>query len=172
MRGKLVKMSAVEGDIQKILPNHLNNLGTLYGGWVMFWADSVAAVVAERHSGKICATRLVDSISFDKPVYPDENLIFKAAINKAWNTSMEIGIKVFAENYKTGQTHRIASAYFTFVALDEDGKLTSVPSVIPETMEEQRRYKEAGQRTKGPEKFRSFSLDNFYYFARVKCYVH
>ncbi len=148
MKGKPVRMSAIEGDIQKILPNHLNNLGTLYGGWVMFWADSTAAVVAERHSGKICATRLVDRISFDKPVCPDENLIFKAALNKAWNTSMEVGVKVFAENYKTGQIHHIASAYFTFVALDEDGETAPVLSVIPETVEEQRRYKEAEQRRK------------------------
>lgn len=108
--------------------------------------DRVALVVAERHSAKTCVTVSVDSIHFLNPAKKGDTLVFSAAINRSWNSSMEIGVKVVAENIKTKKRVHILSAYLTFVALDENEKPISVPQVIPETEVEKRRFQEAGMR--------------------------
>lgn len=146
MKGKYVSESAIHEQIAVVFPNDLNAYGTLFGGRVLEHADMIAGVVAKRHSGKICVTLGIDSVRFLAPARKGDILVFKASLNRAWHTSMEIGVKVFTENFKTGERKHILSAYFTFVALDDHLKPTSVVPVIPQTDEEKRRYEEAERR--------------------------
>src|SRR3954470_21150671 len=136
--GKPVSASAIHDQTSIVFPNDLNTLGTLFGGRVMEMADRVAAVVAKRHTGRNCVTLGIDSVRFLAGARHGDILIFKAAVNRVWRTSMEIGLKVFAEDFRTMQRRHIVSAYFTFVAVDENLSPVQVPSVIPETPEETR----------------------------------
>ena len=113
---------------------------------IMAVCDRTALVVAERHSRKTCVTASVDSMHFLKPAGQGDILLFSAAINRTWRTSMEIGVKVIAEHYETGERRHILSAYFTFIAIDENKVPAEVPPVIPETPLEKRRFEEAGRR--------------------------
>lgn len=144
--GKTVSSTQVENHTYKIFPNDLNTNQTVFGGLVMSILDRICLVVAERHSGRVCATISVDALHFLAPVYMGEILIVKAALNRAWGTSMEVGVKVVAENPKNQEFRHVISAYFTFVALDENHRPTSIPPVIAETAIEKRRYEEAGIR--------------------------
>lgn len=143
---KPVKDSAVDDHTYKVFPNDLNSYGTAFGGMIMAICDRTALVVAERHSKKTCVTASVDSMHFLRPAGQGDILLFSAAINRTWTTSMEIGVKVVAEHYETGQRRHILSAYFTFIALDENKKPTAVPQVVPRTDLEKRRYEEANDR--------------------------
>ncbi len=144
--GKKVKESCVVNHTYKIFPNDLNSYGTVFGGLVMAICDRLALVVAERHSGKTCVTVSVDALHFLAPAGKGDILLFNAAVNRSWKSSMEIGVKVMAEHYKTHAIKHILSAYLTFVAVDEHRAPVGVPAVHPETEEEKRRYEEAGQR--------------------------
>ncbi|MCH9611316.1 MAG: acyl-CoA thioesterase [Chlamydiae bacterium] len=146
MEGKTVASTAVENHTYKIFPSDLNTNNTVFGGLVMATLDRVSLVVAERHSGSACATVSVDALHFLRPAYEGEVLIFKASINRSWNASMEIGIRVCSENVKSGERRHVVSAYFTFVALDKEHRPKRVPPVIPETDLQKRRYEEAGLR--------------------------
>lgn len=143
---KKVQESAVSNHTYKIFPNDLNHYGTVFGGMIMSICDRIALVVAERHSGKTCVTASVDSMHFLRPAGQGDILLFSAAINRAWRTSMEIGIRVEAENWETGEKRHILSAYFTFIALDKTKKPSEVPQVEPITLLEKRRYEEANKR--------------------------
>ena len=144
--GKTVRESAINDQTAIVFPNDLNALGTLFGGRVMEMADRIAAVVAKRHSGRWCVTLGIDSVRFHAPARRGDVLVLKAAVNRVWRTSMEIGIKVFADDFRTFDRRHIVSAYFTFVALDDQFKPVEIPPVIPETEDEKRRYERADER--------------------------
>ncbi len=146
---KSPSLSAVSQNIYKVFPNDLNSSYSIFGGIVMAICDRTALVVAERHSAQVCVTASVDSMHFVAPAKQGDTLLFSASINRAWSSSMEIGVKVLAENSFTGERRHIVSAYFTFVALDENNKPTSVPEVAPETPDQQRRYLAAQIRRDG-----------------------
>ncbi len=129
-----------------VLPTHTNAIGSVFGGTVMSWIDIAAAICAQRHTRKVVVTAHIDGLKFVAPVYKGWVVNLKASINYAGKTSMEVGVRVDAENPQTGETFHTASAYLTFVALDSHGKPTQVPSLILETDEHRRRNKAAVQR--------------------------
>lgn len=143
MQGKPPAASAVEQNVYKVFPNDLNSEYTVFGGLVMGLCDRTALIVAERHSGAACVTAAVDSLNFLAPARTGDTLIVKAAVNRAWTSSMEVGVHVAAENSTTGATRHVVSAYLTFVALDADGRPTPVPPILPQSATEQRRYRQA-----------------------------
>ena len=108
--------------------------------------DRVAAVVAGRHAGRICVTAAVDSLHFLSPVHKGELLVIKGSVNHAWTTSMEVGIRVESQEIETDVHRHVVSAYFTFVALDENSRPTAIPKVVPETDMQKTRYKKANER--------------------------
>lgn len=138
-----VSSSSIEGHVYKVFPGDLNANYSVFGGLVMANCDRLSLVVAERHSGQICVTASVDSMHFRAPARENDTLIFKAAVNRVFSTSMEIGVRVVAENSRTGETRHVVSAYFTFVALGDDRTPVPAVDVQPETVEELRRYAEA-----------------------------
>lgn len=138
--------SAIVQNVYKIFPNDLNAEKTVFGGLVMGLCDRTALIVAERHTGSACVTAAVDSLNFLAPAGSGETLIVKAAVNRAWTTSMEIGVHVTAENSRDGERRHVVSAYLTFVALDDNGKPTPVPPIVPQSDEDKRRYHDAGER--------------------------
>ncbi|MDZ7770458.1 MAG: acyl-CoA thioesterase [Woeseia sp.] len=144
--GKSPAESAIVQNVYKIFPNDLNAEKTVFGGLVMGLCDRTALIVAERHTGSACVTAAVDSLNFLAPAGSGETLIVKAAVNRAWTTSMEIGVHVTAENSRDGERRHVVSAYLTFVAVDDSGKPTPVPPIVPKSDEDKRRYREAGER--------------------------
>jgi acyl-CoA hydrolase len=143
---KRVAESAVEQNVYKVFPNDLNSEYTVFGGLVMGLCDRTALIVAERHSGRTCVTAAVDSLNFLAPARSGETLLVKAAVNRAWTSSMEIGVHVAAENSHSGETRHVVSAYLTFVALGDDGRPVAVPQLRPESVLEKQRYEAAERR--------------------------
>jgi acyl-CoA hydrolase len=129
-----------------VLPNDANPLGNLLGGRLMHLIDIAGAMAAHRHSHSHVVTASMDHIDFRESVRIGDLLILKSSVNRAFNTSMEVGVKCWVENYISGTTRHVASAYLTFVAVDKRGKRKVVPPVLPETDEEKRRYEDAGRR--------------------------
>ncbi|MFN3696338.1 MAG: acyl-CoA thioesterase [Pseudobdellovibrio sp.] len=128
---------------QLVLPSHTNSLDTIFGGTIMSWIDIAAAIVAQRHSGREVVTASIDKLDFIAPVKKGWVVNLKASINFISKSSMEIGVRVDAENPKTAEKFHTASAYLTFVALGSNGKPTEVPGLILETDEEKRRFENA-----------------------------
>jgi acyl-CoA hydrolase len=147
MKGKTVSASAVIDQVIEVFPNDLNSHGTLFGGRLMQIVDMLAAIVAKRHCGKVCVTLGIDSVRFLSPAKRGDILICQASVNKTWHTSMEVGVKVFAQNFRTLEQKHILSAYFTFVAMSDDDQTADRPvgifAVVPESVDEIRRHKEA-----------------------------
>ncbi len=139
---KPVKASHVEM-IELVLPNDTNQLGNLLGGRLMHWIDIAAAMCATRHSNHVCVTAAVDEISFLQPIRLGELVTLKASVNRVFNTSMEVGVKVFSENSLTGEHRHSNSAFLTFVSIDSDRKPVKSVQVMPETADEVRRYEQA-----------------------------
>ena len=139
---KAVRTSQVEM-IELVLPNDTNQLGNLLGGRLMHWIDIAAAVAATRHSNHVCVTAAVDEISFLHPIKLGELVILKASVNRVFNTSMEVGVKVFSENSLTGERCHSNSALLTFVSIDKDGKPVKSCQILPELPDEVRRYEQA-----------------------------
>lgn len=131
---------------QLVLPSHTNALGTVFGGTVMSWIDIAAAIAAQRHSNKEVVTASIDQLNFVAPVKKGWVVNLKASVNFTSRTSMEVGVRVDAENTITSEVFHTASAYLTFVALGSDGKPAAVPPVITESEVEKRRYADAKKR--------------------------
>ncbi|MDE3199358.1 MAG: acyl-CoA thioesterase [Acidobacteriota bacterium] len=129
-----------------ILPNDTNTLGNLLGGRLMHFIDLTGAMAAYRHSRTNVVTAAMDHIDFIEPVHLGDLLTLKSSVNRAFSTSMEVGVKVWAENTQTGTVVHVASAYLVFVAIDKNGRRQKVPQLITETAEEQRRYNDALRR--------------------------
>jgi acyl-CoA hydrolase len=129
-----------------VLPNDANPLGNLLGGRLMHFIDMAGAMAAHRHSRSHVVTASMDHIDFLLPVHVGDLLILKSSVNRAFRTSVEVGVKAVVENYMTGTKRHVSSAYLTFVAVDESGRHLPVPPVIPETDEEKQRYEDAGRR--------------------------
>jgi acyl-CoA hydrolase len=129
-----------------MMPHHANLMGNVFGGHILSLVDRVAAVAAIRHSQRPCVTVSVDKVDFKEPIRVGELVTAFARVNFAGRTSMEIGVKVMAENVLTGEKRHTNSCYLTYVALDDQGEPTPVPSVVPETPDEKRRYERAAQR--------------------------
>ncbi len=129
-----------------VLPHHTNPLGNLSGGQLMQWIDICAGLCALKHTQHVCVTASVDRIDFHQSIKVGDIVTLTASVNRVFNTSLEIGVKVFAESFRTNSKIHSNTAYLTFVALDENGKTVEAIKVIPETEEEKRRYEEALQR--------------------------
>jgi len=145
MQPKPVSSSQVT-TTQLVLPNDTNQLGNLLGGTLMHWIDIAAAIASQRHSGRVCVTASVDELDFHHPIRLGEVVTLEASVNRAFHTSMEVGVRVTAHGNAAMPTRRSNTAYLTFVAIDDRGKPMPVPPVLPETDEEHRRYEEALQR--------------------------
>jgi acyl-CoA hydrolase len=142
-RGWPVTYSAVREQVYMVFPNDLNSNDTVFGGLIMAQMDRYAAVAADRHAGGVCVTVGVDAVHFIAPARRGDVLIFNAAVNRAWTSSMEVGCRVEAEKIGGGDRRHILSAYLTFVAMDAQGRPRAVPPVIPETRHEKQRHEEA-----------------------------
>lgn len=148
LKGKPISASRSEM-AEVVLPAVTNLLGKLLGGHVMHLVDVVAAMAASRHSNGYVVTASVDYIDFRNAINLGEIVILKAQVNRAFRTSMEVGVKVFSENALTGEKKHTTTAYVTFVALDAVTKQPKVvPPLIVKTAEEKRRWREAGERRK------------------------
>jgi acyl-CoA hydrolase len=129
-----------------VLPNDANPLGALLGGRLMHWIDLAGAIAAHRHARSYAVTASVDHIDFLVPVRVGDLVILRSSVNRVFHTSVEVGVKVFVENYLADTAQHVATAYLTFVAIDDKGNHLKVAPVVPETEEQQRRYDDAGRR--------------------------
>jgi acyl-CoA hydrolase len=120
-----------------------NLAGNVHGGVIMYLCDEVAGIAAVRHSGGRVVTVAMDRMTFLHPVYVGHLLTVKATVNAAWRTSMEVGVRVESENIRTGEVTHTSTAYLTMVALDDEGRPMQVPTLRPESPDEQRRAREA-----------------------------
>ena len=129
-----------------VLPHNTNHIGKLLGGQLMNWIDICAAICASKHSNKVCVTASVDRIDFHHSIGLGDAVCLVASVNRVFNTSMEIGVKVYGESLKDGTRTHTNTAYLTFVCVDSNGKPVKANEVIAETEDEKRRYIEALQR--------------------------
>jgi len=129
-----------------ILPNDTNTLGNLLGGRLMHFIDLTGAMAAYRHCRTYIVTAAMDHIDFIQPVHVGDLLILKASVNRAFNTSVEVGVKVWVEEPHSGKLMHVASAYLVFVAIDQQGRRIKVPQLLPETPNEIRRFEDALRR--------------------------
>lgn len=129
-----------------VLPNDANTLGNLLGGRLMHYIDLVGAIAAYRHARSYVVTASMDHIDFIAPVHVGDLLILKSTLNRAFRTSMEVGVKVWVEQTIDGTLRHVASAYLTFVAIDPQGRRVRVPPLETATEEDNRRYHDAGRR--------------------------
>ena len=154
LQGKKISESVITMT-ELVLPNHTNQLGKLLGGQLMHWVDICAALCASKHNHRVCVTASVDKIDFRHPISLGDAVTLVASVNRVFNTSMEIGVKVFAESFKEGSKVHTNTAYLTFVSVDEEGKPLKAIEAIPETEDEKRRYDEALQRRENRLKYRA-----------------
>lgn len=139
MQAKSVSQSIVTMT-ELVLPSHTNALQSIFGGVIMSWMDIAAAICAQRHSSRPVVTASIDALNFVAPAYVGWVVNLKASVNFVARTSMEVGVRADAEDPRAGKTFHVASAYFTFVALDDFGKPTGVRPLLLETEADQRRH--------------------------------
>jgi acyl-CoA hydrolase len=145
MTGKPVRESVSEY-AQLALPTDANNFGNVLGGTIMHLVDVAGAMAAMRHARRPVVTASVDSFQFLHPVRIGHLIVLRSSVNRVFRTSIEAGVHVETENLVTGERVHTCSAYLTFVALDSGGRPAPVEPVIPETGDEKRRYRQAGER--------------------------
>ncbi len=145
MEGKRIQDTSVV-IAQMMIPQDANPAGNIHGGVIMKLIDTAASVVAARHARSNVVTASIDRLDFHTPAFIGDLLFFRASLNLVGKTSMEVGVRVDAENLRTGEVRRTSSAYLTYVALDEKGRPREVPPLILETEEEMRRNSEAKSR--------------------------
>jgi acyl-CoA hydrolase len=129
-----------------VLPNDTNPLNALLGGRLMHWIDLAGALAAHRHSRNYVVTASIDHMDFHTPVHIGDLVVLRSSVNRVFNTSMEVGVSAWVENYLSEEKRLVSSAYLTFVAVDAAGRHLKVAPVIPETDAEKRRYEDAGRR--------------------------
>ena len=142
MQGKRVKESSILM-AQVMNPQDANPAGNVHGGFIMKLIDTAAGAAAIKHSRSNCVTASVDRLDFHNPVFIGDLVTLRSGLNYTGKSSMEVGVRVESQNLLTGEIRHTVSAYMTLVALDKSGKPTTVPTLILETPEEQRRNREA-----------------------------
>ena len=145
MEGRFVRESASEYS-ELALPNDANGLGNLLGGKIMHLVDLAGAIAAIKHSRSPVVTASVDHMDFIRPVHIGQLVRLRASVNRAFRTSMEVGVKVWVEDLIRGEELHVSSAFLTFVAVTKEDERVLVPPIIPETNDEKRRYDRAGER--------------------------
>jgi acyl-CoA hydrolase len=149
-KAKLTRPRPVRESISEmaelVLPNDANPLNALLGGRLMHWIDLAGAMAAHRHSRQYVVTASIDHLDFLVPVRVGDFVILRSSVNRVFHTSMEVGVKVWVEYYRSGENRHVSSAYLTFVAVDAAGNHMAVPPVVPETEDEKRRYDGAARR--------------------------
>ncbi|MBK7892958.1 MAG: acyl-CoA thioesterase [Bdellovibrionales bacterium] len=139
---------------EMVLPSHTNALGSVFGGVIMSWIDICGAIAAQRHAQMPVVTASIDYLQFVKPVFTGWIVNLKASVNYVGKTSMEVGVRVDAENPRTGETFHTASAYLSFVALDPSKKPVAIPPLAVESVDEKRRNADAMKRREARLKLR------------------
>lgn len=129
-----------------VLPNDTNVLSNLRGGKILHWMDIASAIAAGKHAEAVVVTASVDNVSFENPIKLGDVVTITAKVTRAFNTSIETFIDVWAENLPTKTKYKCNEAYYTFVALDSNGRPTMSPKVVPETDEEEHQYDSALRR--------------------------
>jgi acyl-CoA hydrolase len=129
-----------------MLPEDANIVGNVFGGAIMALVDKTAAVAAIRHARSNCVTASIDRVDFREPIHLGELVVLKASVNCVGRSSMEVGVRVEAEELVSGVRRHTNSCYLTFVAVDEQGRPREVPGLVPETDAEKRRYAAAQDR--------------------------
>lgn len=129
-----------------VLPNDTNTFGNLMGGKLLYWMDICSAMAAQKHCNSVVVTASVDNVSFKKSINLGEVLTIEAQVTRAFRTSVEVRMEVFAQNLPAGTKIKSNEAYYTFVAIDDDGRPHAVPQLVPESDEEKELYHDALQR--------------------------
>lgn len=129
-----------------VLPNDTNTHNNLFGGQLLAWMDVIASIAAHRHCKRVVVTASVNNVSFNQPIAHSSIVTLEAKVSRAFNTSMEVFIDVFVEDFVTGERIKCNEAIYTFVAVDQNGGSIHVPELIPETEEEIQRYEGALRR--------------------------
>lgn len=149
MSEEVIKRTVAESQSERseiIFPADSNALGNLFGGRLMQYIDLVGAMAASRHARAITVTVSMDHLDFVAPVHVGNLLILRASVNRAFRTSMEIGVKAMVEDVREQRFRHVSSAYLTYVAVDQQGRGLVVPQLIPETEHQKRRFEDAGRR--------------------------
>lgn len=131
-----------------VMPNDTNPLGNLMGGQLMKWMDVCSGISAQRHCNRHVVTVSVDNVEFKKAIKLGEVVVIEGEVTRTFSTSMEVYMQVWAENLRTGERRLCTTSYYTFVAVDADGRPVPVPEVIPETDYEEYQYNAAEERRK------------------------
>ncbi|TSD66012.1 acyl-CoA thioesterase [Inquilinus sp. KBS0705] len=129
-----------------VLPNDTNTFNNLMGGRLLHWMDIAAAISAQKHCNRVVVTASVDNVSFHHPIKLGDVITIEAKVTRAFNTSVEVRMDVYAENIPSGTRNKSNEAYYTFVALDQHGQTIPVPAISPETELETELYEGALRR--------------------------
>jgi len=146
---KVAERTVAESQAERseiIFPADANPVGNLFGGRLMQFIDLVGAVAAWRHARALVVTASMDHLDFVAPVRVGDLLVLKASVNRAWRTSMEVGVRAMVEDAGGKTLKHVSSAYLTYVAVDAEGNGIPVPCIVPETEHQRRRHEDAGRR--------------------------